>query len=436
MRASSHIATAALHRYIERVNEIPRREITLPREFYVALGIAVAGYLLYTLSSVLTPLLLAFAIAYVLDPLIDRLEAAKIPRPLAIALVLVTSLGALGVFVALVLPMLATEVAQVASELPKRIAGLMTSAEPWLQSRGIRVPQTTTEWMERLGQNANALVSSVLAPAGGFLSSVVGSSFSLIGSVVAALVVPVLAVYFLNDFDRITAGMRGLLPRRYRRTVTAYAREIDAVLSHFIRGQLTVMLIMGLLYGVSYALLGVRLALVIGVVAGAVSFIPYLGSAFALVAGLGMSLLGGFNVGQLVGVVIAYAVIQALEGFVIAPRIMGKTVGLPEMWVLIALFIGGEIFGFLGVLLAVPAAAVAKIFVTHAVDLYQESDLYLEGPESLRSVPPPPVAPTTPPPAGASMPPASVAAAKKAEAPSLETPIAGLARPKEPPESS
>jgi predicted PurR-regulated permease PerM len=209
------------------------------------------------------------------------------------------------------------------------------------------------------------------------------------GSVVAVLVVPVLSVYFLNDFDRITAGIRSLLPRRYRRVVTEYAREIDGALSHFLRGQLTVMAIVAFLYGSAYALLGVRLALPIGILSGLLSFIPYLGSAFALTSGLLMSLLGGVSSGQLLGVVIAYAIVQTLEGFVIQPRVMGKTVGLPEMWVLIALFVGGEIFGFLGVLLAVPAAAVAKIFVTRAVDIYHESDLYLEGPASLLSVPPP-----------------------------------------------
>jgi predicted PurR-regulated permease PerM len=213
-----------------------------------------------------------------------------------------------------------------------------------------------------------------------------------------------LAVYFLNDFDRITVGVRSMLPRRYRRVVTEYAKEIDLALSHFLRGQLTVMGIMAALYGTAYAILGVRLALPIGMIAGTLSFIPYLGSAFALVSGLLMSLLGGFSPGQLLGVLIAYAIVQTLEGFVIAPRVMGKNVGLPEMWVLIALFVGGEVFGFLGVLLAVPAAAVAKIFVSRAVDIYHESDLYLDGPASLRSsapadplMPSSPSASTTPP---------------------------------------
>ena len=162
-----------------------------------------------------------------------------------------------------------------------------------------------------------------------------------------------------------------------------------------------------------------------------------------------MSLLGGVNSGQLIGVVIAYAVVQTLEGFVIQPRVMGKSVGLPEMWVLIALFVGGEIFGFLGVLLAVPAAAVAKIFVTRAVDIYHESDLYLDGPASLLSVPPPeplrPSSTSSVPPTNATVPSMPIATSmppplsRSATQPSatdtpnnaFETPLAGSVKPPE-----
>lgn len=407
----------------------------------MVLGIAAAGYLLYWLRAVLTPLFLAFAIAYVLDPVIDRFEAWKLPRPAGIAIVLVGLLGAVTAFIALVLPGVANDIAAVASELPGKIAQLIASAEPWLSRHGIKVPHTTTEWMERLGANANELASSVLAPAGGVLTALISSGLSMAGSVVAIAVVPVLSVYFLNDFDRITAGIRSFLPRRYRRIVTEYAVEIDAALSHFIRGQLTVMAIVAVLYATAYSILGVRLALVVGFMAGLLSFIPYLGSAFALLSGLLMSLLGGFQPGQLLGVVVAYAIVQTLEGFVIQPRVMGKSVGLPEMWVLIALFVGGQIFGFLGVLLAVPAAAVAKIFVTRAVNIYHESDLYLEGPASLRSVPPPeplrsssapPSAPSQPPPSASGTPlaPSQRKSVTSTPASGYETPLAGTVAPK------
>jgi predicted PurR-regulated permease PerM len=141
------------------VDETPRREIAFPREFYVVLGVAATGYLVYAARSVLTPLFLAFAIAYVLDPIIDRLQAWKIPRPAGIAIVLLGILGAIAAFVALVLPVVASDVATVAGELPGKIAGIITSADPWLTAHGIKVPHTTTEWMERLGANANALAS-------------------------------------------------------------------------------------------------------------------------------------------------------------------------------------------------------------------------------------------------------------------------------------
>jgi predicted PurR-regulated permease PerM len=208
------------------------------------------------------------------------------------------------------------------------------------------------------------------------------------------MIVPVLAVYLLYDFDNILAGIRDLIPRRFRRVVTSYARDIDAVLSQFIRGQLIVMGIVAVLYASAYSLLGIRLAIPIGICSGILNFVPYLGSAFALTSGLLMSLIGGGGWPQLLGVVIAYSIVQSLEGFVITPRVVGNAVGLRDVWVLLALFVGGELFGFLGVLLALPAAAVGKIFVARAIAAYRSTELFLAGPPSQA---PPPVAVSPPP---------------------------------------
>jgi predicted PurR-regulated permease PerM len=360
--------------------EAPRREIVLPRVAYVAGAILLVGYVVYWLRDVLTPIFLAFIIAYILDPVVDRLEAWKVPRPAGIAIVLSGVLGMLTLFLALILPGIASDVAGVAQELPTQLANLWTRIGPWLEQRGIEVPHSTAEWAERLSTYASDVARSILAPAGNVLRSLMGGTLSVLGSLAAALIVLVLAVYLLNDFDRITSGIGGLIPLRWRETVAGYAREIDEILSHFVRGQVTVMAVLAVLYSAAYALLGVRLALPIGIVAGILNFIPYLGSAFALAAGLLMSLLGGWHFWQLVGVVLAYTAIQTLEGFVITPRVVGKTVGLSEVWVLVALFVGGEIFGFLGVLLALPAAAVAKIFVAHAMQYYRATELFLQPP--------------------------------------------------------
>jgi predicted PurR-regulated permease PerM len=355
-----------------------RRIVVPPRGVYIALSSVLAAALLYWLRGILTPIFLAYAIAYLLDPLVDRFEAWRVPRPVGIAIVLGGALAAIGGFVAIALPGILSEVAGVVAELPKKGLAALESVTPWLERHGVHVPHSTTEWVERFGSDASSLATSAILPAGGVLSAVLSTLLAVVGSAAAVIIVPVLAIYLLNDFDRITAGVRDLLPNRYRERVTRYAREVDFALTQFIRGQLTVMAIMACLYGSAYALLGVRLAIVIGMAAGLLNFIPYLGSAFALIAGLSMSLLGGWNPSQLVGVVIAYAAVQSFESFVITPRIVGKTVGLNEVWVLLALFVGGELFGFMGILLALPSAAVAKIFVTRAVRRYRESQLYLQ----------------------------------------------------------
>jgi len=355
-----------------------RRIVIPPRGVYIAGCVILAALFLYWLRGVLTPIFLAYAIAYLLDPVVDRFEAWRFPRPVGIAVVLGGGLSAVALFVGLALPGILSEVASVVTELPSKALLVLEDVTPWLEHHGVHVPHSATEWVERFGSDASDLASSVIAPAGGMLTAMLGGTLAVLGSAAAALIVPVLAVYLLNDFDRITVGVHDLLPMRYRERVSRYAREVDAALSQFVRGQLTVMAIMALLYGSAYALLGVRLAILIGMAAGLLNFIPYLGSAFALLAGLSMSILGGWHPSQLIGVIAAYAAVQSFESFVITPRIVGKTVGLNELWVLLALFVGGELFGFMGVLLAVPSAAVAKIFVTRAVRRYRESELFLQ----------------------------------------------------------
>jgi predicted PurR-regulated permease PerM len=355
---------------------VERREIVFSRAVRVSFVILVVGAILYWLRALLTPLFLAFTIAYILDPVVDRFERLRLPRPVGIAIVLTSALVLIGAFLALVLPTIAMDVAAVAGELPRHAESALRVLEQELAGYGVTVPHTVEELVERFGSELQAAAGTLVSSASDALYWVVGSTATVIGSLVAALIVPVFAVYLLNDFDRMTRGVHDLLPLRFREPVVSYAREIDGVLSHFLRGQVTVMLVLAVLYGGTYALLGVRLAVPIGIAAGVLNIVPYLGSAFALASGLFMSLVGGWNPVQLAGVVIAYAVIQSLEGFVITPRIVGKNVGLSDLWVLFALFVGGEVFGFLGVLIAVPVAAVAKIFVNRWLEQYRASELF------------------------------------------------------------
>lgn len=348
----------------------------LGRGGFVAIGLLVTGLLLYQLRGVLTPIFLAFAIAYVLDPLVDRLVRWKVPRLAAIAIVVGGFVGAVALFTLLVVPDVVRDVVAVTRELPGHLQSWATRAQPALERVGVHVPQDAKEWLAGLQTHADKLATIPLAPVGDVVKQVVGGTFSAVGAVLAALIVPILAVYLLYDFDRIIGGVRDLIPLRHRDHVLEIATEVDDVLSQFVRGQLTVMAILAVLYGGAYYLLGIRLAFPIGIAAGILNIVPYVGSMFALLAGILMSLIGGGGWWQLAGVVVAYAVVQTLEGFVITPKVVGKSVGLREVWVLLALFVGGEVFGFLGVLLAMPVAAVLKVLFVRIVASYHRSAMY------------------------------------------------------------
>jgi predicted PurR-regulated permease PerM len=357
---------------------IEQREVTVPRSWLWAAGVVAAGWLLWKLRELVTPLLIAFAIAYLLNPIVKRLERWRVPRALGVTLTVLGFVAIVALFVLLIVPSVVAESAAVIQALPGQFKALMARVDPLLVRWGVKVPHTATEAFDWI-RNHSGATGSMLKPAGDLLGSIMGGTFGALGAFVGALIVPIFAIYLLSDFDSMLRGTEALIPPRWRKQVVDLAREIDEILSQFLRGQLTVMGILAVLYSGAYAVLGVPLAVPIGVVAGLINFIPYVGSAFALIAGLIMSLLGGGSVGQLLGVAAAYAVVQTLEGFVITPRIMGKSVGLNEIWVLLALYVGGDLFGFLGVLLALPVAAVLKILVGRAVSSYTHSELFLAG---------------------------------------------------------
>ena len=261
-------------------------------------------------------------------------------------------------------------------DLPQAVESAQARLTPLLAEFGIQMPGSFADVLSQLHIDSKQVAQAV-APAGRALGSLLGGTVSFLGALIGALMVPVFAAYLLYDFDRITAGIGALVPTRHRIAVTQIAKDVDAVLGEFFRGQLIVMLILALAYSVAYSLLGVRLAVVIGLAAGLLSFIPYVGGAAALGMALIMCLFDWQGWWQLGGVVAAYSFVQVLEGFVITPRIVGDKVGLSAVWVLFALAVGGELFGFMGVLLALPAAAVGKIFVTRGMNWYRSSELFL-----------------------------------------------------------
>ncbi len=343
----------------------------------IALAVTAAVLVtLWALRGVLTPVFFAFLIAYMLDPVVDQFERWRLPRAAGITAILSLVLGALGLFVFFALPALARDVAGFARELPTALSGLLARIEPQLAAVGVDVPRSLSEAMSEMDLDAKAVAEKAVAPATAIMGWLLGGTMSLLGAFASLLVIPVFAFYLLYDFDRIVVTFGELVPPNWRPFVADSAREVDQVLGQFIRGQLTVMLILAVLYSVAYSIVGVRLAVAIGLVAGALAFIPYVGGGIALALALVMSLVNWSGPMQLVWVVLAYGVVQALEGFVITPKVMGEKVGLSAVWVLFALMVGGELFGFLGVLLALPTAAVAKIFAGRAVAAYRKSEFF------------------------------------------------------------
>jgi predicted PurR-regulated permease PerM len=345
----------------------------------VAYGSAllVAGlYVIYALRGVLTPVLIAFALAYLLDPVVDRFEALRVPRSLGIAVLLLVSLLVVVISALLLVPVITSDLAALAHDLPMALARLLGRIELWLGDRGIEIPHSGQQALTALQQHMQELAPNAMGWLRSGLRVLLGGTASAASALAAVLVVPVLAFYLLRDFDLIKAAFVELLPAQVRERAVWLGHEVDVVLGHFVRGQLIVMAILGTLYGVGFSLIGVRLAIPIGLIAGTLSFIPYVGSATALGMALLMTALHLGSAAQFAGVVTVYAGIQAAEGLVITPRVVGDKLGLSPVFVLLALMIGGELFGFMGVMLALPMAAVTKVFVSKALAQYQRSTLY------------------------------------------------------------
>jgi predicted PurR-regulated permease PerM len=346
----------------------------------VSLGI---GWLLYALRGVLAPVFFAFLIAYMLDPLVDRIEGSRllrgrsIARAVGIVVLLAGVFAVAAVAILVIVPMVYHEIASFLKRLPALVARSRAEWEPILAEYGLEVPTSVGQAFEELHLDVQSVVTKGYTPATAMVKWLLGGTASAVAAIIAALVVPVFAFYLLYGFDALVAKAAELIPPRHRPEAHRFFREVDEVLGQFFRGQFTVMAILAVLYSAGYGLIGVPLALPIGIMAGLLSFIPYVGSTLALATALLMTALDWQGWTQILWVLGVHAAIQGLEGFVITPKIMGDTVGISAIAVLFALLVGAELLGFTGVLLAVPAAAVIKILLQRIDDRYRKSELFV-----------------------------------------------------------
>ena len=331
------------------------------------------GVLLYLLAPVLTPFLVAALLAYISDPLVDRLETVKLSRTLSVLVVFVgLSLLAL-VLLFILVPLISKQVGVFFSNLPTYFDWLQNVGMPWIQQRFnlAEVPdvgdlkQAVQENWQRAGGVAMQVVKSITQ-----------SGTTLIAVIANMILIPVITFYLLRDWDILISKIHDLLPAKLEPLISTLSRDTDEVLGAFMRGQLLVMLSLGLFYSLGLWMTGLSYAILIGMIAGVLSFVPYLG----VIIGVGLAIIAGLfqfdSISQLWPLAVVFGIGQLLESFLLTPFFVGDRIGLHPVAVIFAIAAFGQLFGFFGILLALPAAAVIMVIIRYMHKEYRNSDLY------------------------------------------------------------
>lgn len=336
--------------------------------------------LFYLVMPVLSPFLIAAILAYICDPLVDRLcllgyKKITIGRSLATVLVMLALFGAILLLFLILVPLLQKESLLIAERLPTLISNLRLKIEPWLQAKfGISFAIDSMQVQEIISKNwktAGDIAGDTLKIAG-------SHGLALIGLVANILLLPVVLFYLLRDWDDFMIGIGRLIPRHWATKTTAMATEIDQVLAEFMRGQLTVMLIMSIFYAAGLWFVGLDMALPIGIITGLLGFVPYLGPALGLSLAILMAALQFTSLSQVLPVLAVFGIGQLIESNIITPKLVGERIGLHPVVVIFALLAGGQLFGFSGVLLALPVTAAIAVGLRHTRESYLDSDAYLK----------------------------------------------------------
>jgi predicted PurR-regulated permease PerM len=331
------------------------------------IAMALTGWLLYLLAPVLTPFVAAALLAYIGDPLADRLQRIRFPRTVAVVTVFLLTFLFLSLLVLLVLPLIRDQVAALMRALP----GIVDQVEKiWLPRAGelLGVEPGTDIGLAAFLARYSDMAGSWGARA--FLS-LTRSGGAVFAALLSLFLVPILTFYMLRDWDTILHRVGALVPSAQRETVFRLARETDEVLGAFLRGQILVMLALSIIYSAGLALVGLKFAVAIGVVAGLVSFVPYLGFIFGIIlASLTIFAMESNLLFAFAGVIATFTIAQVIEGSFLTPKLVGDRIGLHPVIVIFSVAAGGQLFGFFGILLALPAAAILSVMVRFAYDRY------------------------------------------------------------------
>ncbi|WP_428515698.1 AI-2E family transporter [Roseovarius sp.] len=334
-------------------------------------GIAIALFLvvMWFLGDVILPFVLGGAVAYFLDPIADRIERLGASRAIAVTIITLVAICIFVIMVLLVIPTLVNQTANLIDIAPK----LFQDLQDFLTTR---FPEIVDE-DSTLRQSLASLGATIQERGGQVVETVLASVGSLVNVVVLLVIVPVVAFYLLYDWDRMVAEIDRLLPREHAPVIRRLASEIDKTLASFIRGMGTVCLILGTYYAVALMLVGLQFGLVVGAFAGFVTFIPYVGAVLGGALAIGLALFQFWGDWLSIGLVAGIFVLgQVVEGNILTPKLVGESVGLHPVWLIFALSVFGALFGFVGMLVAVPVAAAIGVLARFAVQQYMDSALY------------------------------------------------------------
>jgi predicted PurR-regulated permease PerM len=349
-----------------------RRLRTVHYLWLVATAVVIAA-LLHFLGSILTPFLIGAILAYFGSPLVTWAERHRVPRTVGTLLVILVILLLILALLLVLIPLVQSEIGQLTRRLPELAANLYGHAAPWLrETLGIELQLDLASVKELIADNLDSAQALTLK----LLSELKAGGTVVLGILINLVMIPVVMFYLLRDWNRIVAHVDGLLPRRWLPRVRIIALEIDGVLAEFLRGQLAVMGVLAVYYVVGLTLAGLQFALPIGILTGLLVFIPYVGFGLGLILGVLAALLQWSGWPGFMAVLAVYGIGQLLENYVLVPFLVGDRIGLHPLAVIFALLAFGELFGFAGVLLALPVSAALLVGLRHLRTTYIDSDLY------------------------------------------------------------
>ena len=348
------------------------------KRVFISLFLVAIGYIIYQLQSVILPFLVAFILSYAINPLVQKLQdKAHIRRWVAILLVYLSTALMIGLILWWLIPLVWEQLQSAWKYVPTAIDYYNNTLRGWVRSHTpIRLPAMQVRDMSKglvdfLKENYN------ITDARSFFTNLMLSGMSVINVAGIVVLVPILMFYFLYNWDERLIKIRHMIPNRYILSVYRIAKESDEALMSFIKGQLLVMVLLGMVYAVQLQLIGLKVGLIIGMIAGIASFVPYLGFTLGFIAAI---IAGLFQFGvdwvHLVLIVGAFMVGQAVEGYILQPLLLGDKIGLSPLWVIFAVLAGAALAGIAGMLIALPLAAVLNVLFKHAYDSYRETEFY------------------------------------------------------------